>query len=91
MPPEILKYVYDIHEAASLIAQFTLGKTLDDYLGDALLRSAVERQLTILGEALSQALKSDPSLANSISNARQICNFRNVLVHGYAVIKHDVV
>jgi uncharacterized protein with HEPN domain len=91
MPPETLKHVFDIHEAALLIAQFTQGKLLGDYLSDTLLRSAVERQFTILGEALSQALKADPSLANRISNARRICNFRNVLVHGYAVIKHDAV
>ena len=91
MPPETLKFVFDIREAAVLIEQFTKGKSVADYVSDVLLRSAVERQFTVLGEALAQALKVDPSLGERISNARQICNFRNVLIHGYAVVRHDTV
>jgi uncharacterized protein with HEPN domain len=91
MPPETLKFVYDIREAALLIEQFTKDKSVEDYLTDVMLRSAVERQFTVLGEALSQALKADSALADHISNARAICNFRNVLIHGYAVVKNETV
>lgn len=38
---EAKKYLYDIAEAAELIAEFTAGKTLADYEGEAMLRSAV--------------------------------------------------
>ena len=66
-------------------------KSLDDYLADALLRAGVERLLTIIGEALQQALKVDPSLAPKITDARKIVNFRNGLVHGYAAVEHETV
>jgi uncharacterized protein with HEPN domain len=54
MRREAKKYLYDIQQAAELIAGFTAGKTLADYEGDAMLRSAAERQFEIAGEALAQ-------------------------------------
>ncbi len=35
------------------------GKSIEDYLDDMMLRSAVERQLMIIGEAFNQANKID--------------------------------
>ena len=52
MQPEVLKYLYDIREAGELIARFVGNRTLDDYMGDPMLRSAVERQLINVGEGL---------------------------------------
>jgi uncharacterized protein with HEPN domain len=57
MPRDARKYLFDIPEAASLISQFVAGKTLQDYLGNALLQSGVERQFEIVGEALGQLAK----------------------------------
>jgi uncharacterized protein with HEPN domain len=45
-------YVWDVREAADAIAGFVLSRSFDDYSGDLMLRSAVERQLAIIGEAL---------------------------------------
>jgi uncharacterized protein with HEPN domain len=36
-----------------MLREFIHDKSLDDYLADALLRAGVERQLTIIGEALN--------------------------------------
>jgi uncharacterized protein with HEPN domain len=54
MRPEAKKYLYDIQQAAELIASFTTGKTPADYEKGAMLRSAVERQFEIISEALAQ-------------------------------------
>lgn len=91
MRHETAKFLYDIRQACDLLHDFTRDKSLDDYLSDPLLRSAVERQLMIVGEALSQALKIDPALADAITDARRIVNFRNVIVHGYAAIEPQTV
>ena len=84
-------YLTDILEAGKLIQQFTSGKTRVDYEQDVMLRAAIERQFTIIGEALSQAVKRDSQLASHISGTRLIIDFRNRLIHGYTVIDHDVV
>jgi uncharacterized protein with HEPN domain len=47
---EALKYLYDIQQACGLLTQSVAGKTFADYSSDALLRSGVERQFTIVGE-----------------------------------------
>ena len=61
MPLESLKHLYDMQQACRLLAAFIAGKTLGDYSADAMLRSAVERQLTIVGEALNRLKKIDPA------------------------------
>jgi uncharacterized protein with HEPN domain len=81
---EVRKYLYDIQQAADLLTQFSRGKSFDDYTRDAMLRSAVERQFEIIGEALSQLAKADSRCAERISEYRRIIAFRNILIHGYA-------
>lgn len=50
------------------------------------MRSAVERQFEIVGEALAQLARVDAAMADRIPNLREIIAFRNILIHGYAVI-----
>ena len=88
---EAKKYLFDIRKAGELLQGFSAEKTYADYTADAMLRSAVERQFEIIGEALAQLLKLEPGLADAITESRRIIAFRNVLIHGYAVISHDVV
>lgn len=54
-----------------------------------MLRSAVERQFIIVGEALSRLDKLDPEVAAAVPDLRQIVGFRNILVHGYAQVQND--
>jgi len=92
MPPrEAKKLLFDVQQAAAAIAEFTAGKTLDDYRGDRLLRSAVERQFEIVGEALVQLSKIDLETAAHITDRQRIIGFRNVLIHGYSGVNDDVV
>lgn len=58
---------------------------------DDMLRSAVERQFEIIGEAVNQFTRAAPALADRIPDVRQIIDFRNVLIHGYAGINHRTV
>lgn len=55
--PEVRKYLFDIAEACGLIEEFVAGKSFEDYTQDRMLRSAVERQLEIVGEALAGLLR----------------------------------
>lgn len=56
-----------------------------------MLRDAVERRFTIMGEALREAWRIDPSLASQITQTREIVDFRNLLVHGYAIVVDEAV
>ena len=97
MPPDTpisepsLKYLEDMRLAASAVQQFIAGKTQADYEHSLLLQSAVERQLEIIGEALSQLARRDPPTATLIPGHRQLIAFRNLLIHGYADVDDALV
>lgn len=91
MSRERLKYLYDIREAAERLLRFTRDKSLLEYRKDDLLRSAVERQFGIIGEALTQLHRRDAELAEKIAGYRQIIAFRNLLVHGYTEVDDEIV
>lgn len=63
---EARKYLLDIQVAADRIGRFTQGKSFEQYLADEMLRSAVERQFGIVGEALSRLSKDDADVAAAI-------------------------
>jgi len=91
MRDDAKKFLYDAGEAIKLLAEFTTGKTFDDYVRDAMLRAAVEREFEIVGEAISQLAKMDPGAVGRISEFRRIIGFRNILIHGYADVDNALV
>lgn len=91
MRHEAKKYLYDMQQACLSLKAFLEGKKLADYLQDELLRSAVERKLMILGEAVKQTIHIEPEIESQIPDARKIVDFRNILVHGYYAIQHETV
>ncbi|HEY3316986.1 MAG TPA: HepT-like ribonuclease domain-containing protein [Coriobacteriia bacterium] len=90
-PRDVRVYLFDIKRSAEAIGQFVRGKSLEDYLADLMLRSAVERQFEIIGEALSQACAAEPRLGEEIREARAIVGFRNRVIHGYADADDEIV
>lgn len=91
MRPETLKLLFDVEQACSNIMQFTEGKTYEDYASDLLLRSAVERQFEIIGEALNTSRKKDPETIDRITGVQKIISFRNMLIHGYSMVDNETV
>lgn len=90
-PRDVRPYLFDIAEACELIERFTRGRSFDEYEADPMLRSAVERQLEIAGEALKHAIDVDPTLSERITASVRVIAFRNRLVHGYASVSNEVV
>jgi uncharacterized protein with HEPN domain len=88
---EARKYLTDVQTAAERIARFTGGKRFEQYLADEMLRSAVERQFGIVGEALSRLSRDSPDIAADIPHHARIIGFRNILVHGYASVDDRLV
>jgi len=88
---ESKKYLYDIVRAAKLALGFIVGKSFAEYGADPMLRSAVERQLEIVGEALAQLARADQATASQIGEHQRLIAFRNILIHGYAEIDNRIV
>lgn len=84
-------YLWDIRDSIALIHQFLGNRSLADYSGDIMLRSAVERQLLIVGEALGQFVRRFPSLASRVTAHAEVIAFRNFLVHGYSFVADPIV
>ncbi len=85
------KLLFDVISAAEAIGTFIEGRSRDEYLSDLMLRSAVERQFEIVGEALRRLQILDQSLAKLITDYRRIIDFRNLIAHGYDVVEADAV
>lgn len=84
------KYLADILYAIILVEEFLSDTpTFFDYQRDLKTKSAVERQLVIIGEAVNKFEKENTGLA--LSNSREIVNFRNRLVHAYDSIDDSIV
>lgn len=82
MENKIQKYLLDINEAINRIESYFLNcDDFKEYELNAMLQDATERNLEIIGEAMSKILALDPGV--KISDSRKIVNTRNKLIHGY--------
>lgn len=87
--PRVL--LHDAIESLARIRRFTNGRTFADYIADELLRSAVERQLAIVGETMWRLRSIDAASAAEIRDLDRIVAFRHVLVHGYSAVDDKLV
>ncbi len=81
---DVKAYYYDILQSIKHIYQFLESndiKTLDEYQNNILVKSAVERKLEIIGEAINRVYKMDDTLP--ITNYRKIIATRNFIIHEY--------
>jgi uncharacterized protein with HEPN domain len=87
----LAKLLLDAFQAASNIRTFTVGRSAQDYLTDTFLRSAVERQLEIVGEALNHVRAEGNDLSRRIANLNQWVGLRHRIAHGYDHLDHEIV
>jgi uncharacterized protein with HEPN domain len=90
MTPDRNKYLFDAIQAAKAIGSFTQGKTKQEYSSNLMLRSAVERQFEILGEAFSKLDAIDPELRHSQPDVGRIIGMRNRIIHGYDSVDDNI-
>ena len=91
MDRKIKKLLFDISGCIEEIESYfdTLPRQFEEYKNNALLRSAIHMNLSIIGEATNRILKIDPGIA--ISNARQIIGTRNYIIHGYDSLRPEMI
>jgi uncharacterized protein with HEPN domain len=85
------KLLADIVGAADAITTFLSGRDRNAYDADRMFRSAVERQIEILGEAIKRLDLLAPELVAQISEHRRIIAFRNIIAHAYDGLDDDIV
>lgn len=83
MHPKSPKWLDDVARSCRYIAEDTAGATLESYLRHRPMRQTVERNLEIIGEALSRLRVNDPDTAAGITDVHRIIGLRNRLAHGY--------
>lgn len=83
--------LWDALRSIEAIQRFVASKDAAAYHADEMLRSAVERRFEVVGEALGRLAKVSPQLAAAIADLKDAVAFRNVLIHGYAVVDDDLV
>lgn len=76
------KYLFDILRAIELAEEFVRDVAdFSAYQADLKTRSAVERQLGIVGEAVNHLRRVWPEA--ELPNTKQMIDFRNRLIHSY--------
>ena len=84
-------FLWDARESADTILRFVAGISEEQYLENEMLQAAVERHFVIIGEALGRLAKGNPEVAARIPDLGQAIAFRNVLVHGYEIVRPTTV
>ncbi|MFC5282228.1 DUF86 domain-containing protein [Pedobacter alpinus] len=90
MTEEEKKFLTDICFSIELIEDFTKDiVSFDNYINDYKTKSAVERHLAIVGEALNKFLKI--SAHTQIENTSEIISLRNRIIHSYDNIDDAII
>jgi uncharacterized protein with HEPN domain len=92
MRPETpdLGYLWDMRSAALLVRSFVTKITYEQYAGDPLVRSAVERQVEIIGEAARRVSDEFRAAHPEIAWSGIVAQ-RHVLAHEYGDIDDQLI
>ena len=91
MDNEINVWLFDILNAIAEIESFFLEEPMEfeKYRFDIKTKRAVERNIEIIGEAMSRILQKNNSL--QIANSRKLVDVRNRIIHGYDSVSDDII
>jgi uncharacterized protein with HEPN domain len=82
------KYLSDIEYSIILIEEFIVEYDFLQYQNDLKTKSAVERQLGIIGEAVNNFGKTENI---ELTHSKQIIAFRNRLIHAYNSLEDEII
>ncbi len=89
MQEETKVWLNDIRTAIMEINGFLPeSRNFLEFQKDIKTKRAVERNIEIIGEAMSRILRVDPDI--SLSDSRKIVDTRNRIIHGYDSVSEDV-
>src|SRR3712207_6186485 len=91
MLPKVAGLLWTMLDSARFVVSETAGLTFEAYAQRRQLRSAVERELEIVGGAARRLMREDPATAAALTDVPKVIAFRNVLAHGYDVVDHAIV
>lgn len=87
---KVLIYLEDILESAKAILSHTAEiNRYDEFVKNRLVYRAVERELTIIAEAINKIKGEKEQL--ELLHSHQIVGLRNRLVHDYANTNHEII
>jgi uncharacterized protein with HEPN domain len=91
MDIEIKSWLFDILRAINEIEEFFADVPQDFYVYQSSIKTkrAVERNIEIIGEAMSRILNHDNTII--LSNSRKIVDTRNRIIHGYDTVSDDII
>jgi uncharacterized protein with HEPN domain len=87
---DIRLLLQDILDAIRHIKEFTKNLSFEQYQIELKTRHAVERNFSIIGEAVARIDKPFRDLHSSV-DWRQVKDFRNIIVHDYFGIDDSIV
>ena len=89
MELEIKTWLFDILTAINEIELFVSStQDFSTFESDLKTKRAVERNLEIIGEAMSRILDKDDFI--KLSNVRKIVDTRNRIIHGYDTVSVNI-
>ena len=88
MELEIETWLFDILNAIEEIESFTNSQDFVSFHSDIKTKRAVERDIEIIGEAMSRILAKNDSI--DLTNTRRIVDTRNRIIHGYDTVSDEI-
>lgn len=85
MSRDWLKFLQDILNSIDMIDSYLTGiKSFSDYKSNFMLIDAIERRLSIIGEAMGKMSQLNPEI--KVTDHKKIIGLRNILTHDYDLI-----